>query len=697
MKSVHVVFPSEKQAYNVRHARHPHYQSMFYSILEYISKPLEGDFEVVFCWPNEDHETEEISVVNGDAVSKFVDAIDWRSIQRRIQIDSKKIDPTAGGATRQSPGNAVDYGFTTSQSTSRKNSESGHSKPAMKKNTELEEIKLSFVTLSNLAQDFKPRWRPGGVPFEYMSDHTRSQFSKLIHEDNFMESLHPAITSIDAQCGCHNDNHVNSNLLSDVYCISKIINNQRISINAQQRKSVDDFHLRTSDQGELLYALEKYYDSIPNERRVIGKHLNETPTVTFVPGFPSIKNCCNLDPLSYSLPVVDFCARLAIKFRLNTLELLSLQVAAQVIPNTTLFHSVACRAILEMPPEKVPSHFRKGFGFGYFVMRVMVDEFTDYRDSGRPQTFLRYNSYRLPVVPTSQQWEERCALTMMFCLHVFSVYPNPSSAKNRGGHYASICNRLGEMWEGFGTLGATHSILQKCLLGLLPLWCLEYAVIAPDARSIKFFNNEFPMQKKIKGQEIDRFCRTVSSRFQTKYNVPFSLRLLENFFCKAYREFTKLLDKSGCVKKAVDMIGQESGGVGNQRFCDLLVPGQLLFTSTRLGLRVIYPDGSSQTLESMCVFERMPFGSELLKMEAIAKLLSLSKMSIPSDTKMLAMTLDRRMVSPTQSLQVDFRFPGLPALDDTGNRRARMAITKYISGFNPIPRTKVSRSRTAIV
>jgi hypothetical protein len=140
------------------------------------------------------------------------------------------------------------------------------------------------------------------------------------------------------------------------------------------------------------------------------------------------------------------------------------------------------------------------------------------------------------------------------------------------------------MWEGLGTLGSTHCILQKCLLGLLPIWCLEYAVIAPDARSIVFFNNEFSMQKKLKGQEIDRFCRTVSTRFQTAYNIPFSLRLLEFFFCKAYRELAKLLDKAGCMKKAVDMLGQERGGAGNQRFCDLLVPGKLLFMSTRLGL-----------------------------------------------------------------------------------------------------------------
>lgn len=697
VQSVHLVFPSKHQAYNVRHARHPHYQCMFDVFLEFISKPLQGDFELVICWPNEDHDTDEISVRNGSLAAKFTCQVDWPLVEHRIHNDSRVVR-SSGGAERQSPGNSVDYGFTTSQATSRKNSESGHSQPVRKKNSDLAEIISAFVTLSDLAKDFRPRWRNEGSPFEYMEESIRCQFSQTIHPDNYLESLHPAVTTIDKQCGCHNDNNVNSNILSDVYCLSIVLGDRRVSINAQQRKSIDDYNLRTTDQGELLFTLEKIYESIPHDRRFIGGKLHDGEQIVYVPRFPSIRNPCNLDPLSYSLPVVESCCRLAVRFKLNALELMSLQLAAQCLPNTTLFHSVACRILLELPTNRIPSDFRKGFGFGYYTMRIMMDEFHYYRDSGRAQTFLRYNNYRQPPIPTRQQWEDKCALTFWYCLHVFSVYGKLTSAKQRAANYAVICNRLSEMWEGCGILAVTHSILQKCLLGLLPLWCLDLAVIGSENKSIKFFNEEFSSERKLKGAEVDRFVCTVSKRFEQKYRIPFSVRILENFFCKAFRELTRLLTVSGNMRQAVELIGQTNGRAEvHQKFCDLHVPGQLIFKSSRLGLIVIFPNGSSKTLESGAIFERIPFGNDLLKVEEMAKEMRLATTEIPSDTRMTGFILDKKLIHPMQNFQVDFPIPPLPPLDATGNRRARTALGRYVTGVNPITPMNTDRNRRVAV
>ena len=279
---------------------------------------------------------------------------------------------------------------------------------------------------------------------------------------------------------------------------------------------------------------------------------------------------------------------------------------------------------------------------------------------------------------------------MWFCLHVFSVCPNPTSAKQRSTQYASICNRLSEMWEGFGALAVTHSILQKCMLGLLPLWCLDLAVIGSDTRAIRFFNEKFPIQRQIKGAETDRFVRTVSTRFELKYRTPFSFRLLEIFFCKAYRELTRLLEVSGNITRAVEMIGKSTTQT-NQRFCDLLVPSQIIFKSSGLGLLVIFPDGSSTTLEAGSIFERMPFGNDLLTMEEMAKEMRLATTAIPSDTTMAGLIFDRKLVFPLQSLQVDFQFPTLPQLDETGKGRARNAIGRYVTGVNPLSPRRTNR------
>ena len=165
---------------------------------------------------------------------------------------------------------------------------------------------------------------------------------------------------------------------------------------------------------------------------------------------------------------------------------------------------------------------------------------------------------------------------------------------------------------------------------------------------------------------------------------------MEIFFCKAYRELTRLLEVSGNITRAVEMIGKSTTQT-NQRFCDLLVPSQVIFKSSGLGLLVIFPDGSSTTLEAGSIFERMPFGNDLLTMEEMAKEMRLATTAIPSDTTMAGLIFDRKLVFPLQSLQVDFQFPTLPQLDETGKGRARNAIGRYVTGVNPLSPRRTNR------
>ena len=184
---------------------------------------------------------------------------------------------------------------------------------------------------------------------------------------------------------------------------------------------------------------------------------------------------------------------------------------------------------------------------------------------------------------------------------------------------------------------------------LAEVFARTFAHLVPGAGGCKVgqqghrvFQHGISHEKKIKGPEIERFVRTVSTRFESKYNTPFSVRLVENIFCKAYRELARLRTISGSIERAVDMIGNANNVDANQRFCDLLVPGQLVFRSTKLGLIVIYPDGTPLMLDSGSIFERMPFGNDLLTMEEIAKRMNLDTATIPSDTRMMSMSFDAR-------------------------------------------------------
>jgi hypothetical protein len=88
--------------------------------------------------------------------------------------------------------------------------------------------------------------------------------------------MHLAVTHKEHPCGCHNDASTNLKDHPDVVCISIIQGGERISCNAQQRKSINDYKLRCSDFGELLLAIEQVYREIDRCRRSISFRLWHT-------------------------------------------------------------------------------------------------------------------------------------------------------------------------------------------------------------------------------------------------------------------------------------------------------------------------------------------------------------------------------------------------------------------------------------
>jgi hypothetical protein len=310
-----------------------------------------------------------------EAAEEHTSKIDWKKIKQRITLDCHPSLASTSRTIRQATGNYADYGFCTSQNSNRNGSSTGHAMPGLKPNSRLLEIVDAFVALTSFAKHTQPSWRPNGSHFALFDPDVLSEFAHKIDGDNFIPSLHIARTSATNPCGCHNDGATNSKSHQDVVCISVVVNQERISCNAQQRKSIDDYQTRCSECGEPLLATEKVYREMDVSRRSVTHALFEGKQVEYVPGFGCMQNECNMDPTSYIMLVLSCIVKLGLHFDLNLPELHSVQMAFQVFPHSCMFFGVATETLLHLNPSQIPSTYRRGYGFGHLLANLIVDLF----------------------------------------------------------------------------------------------------------------------------------------------------------------------------------------------------------------------------------------------------------------------------------------------------------------------------------
>ena len=666
--AVHFVFPSDCQCYVAKTAEYPHYQSDFGSIFDAIKDYDGPDLEFTFYNPRKCQSNNFLVVLNGEKARGYAEMVDWNELETRIANDS--TDAVTGTMERQASRKWVDYGFTSSQCSRRNESNTGHSMPQIKPNTTLPGVVNVFLALSTLARDTYPEWRLDTSYEDAIEARKLNEFSRRIHEDNLIPSLRLAATSHATRCGCHNDRRTNSKTLSDVVGISIINNEARLSCNGQQRKSIDDYEVRVTDQGEAIAAIEKVYQELPPSRRQVTGALYAGQVEHYVQGFPSIVNECNMDPTSYSMTVLDSVVRLALYYDLNLLEIHSLQLAYQCLPHTCLFFGVVAQIMLEMNPSSLQRNHRRGYGFGHLFATMMVDLFRNVRASSKTQDYRRFSSYKEPTVPDREQWEDMCHETTVYCLHVFAAYAKTTSSKQREIQYKAISKKLVDIWDGVGVLTASHSILQKSCLGLLPAWCRDYAIMEPENRAVLFFNERFRLHKKLNTAELDRFFKTLAQRFKVAFNKPFSRRLLENILCKAYR----ILNYK---------VGQR-----RPKWCDILVPGQLLFEFENELLKITYPDGSIADYELNCLIHRYPFGEKLVTMAEMVRELGLPS-TMPEDKRLRQYVFYSKVMRPRARLAVEFDIPSFPKMSEKAAVIGNSLVNQWISGRPlPIPRKR---------
>jgi hypothetical protein len=334
-----------------------------------------------------------------------------------------------------------------------------------------------------------------------------------------------------------------------------------------------------------------------------------------------------------------------------------------------MFFGVASGMLLQLNPSQVPVEYRRGYGFGYLLARIVVDLFQASRDAGVQQTFRRWNNYREPSVPSRENWEERCHATSVYCLHVCTAYAKPSSKKVRSEQYKKISHALSDIWEGMGPLGANHSINQKACLGFLPAWCRELAIVDPASRVVKFFNDEYQLRKRLNRAELDRFLATLLKRLGVVFDNTFTHRIVENILCKAFRA----LSKKDSKRKT-------------ERWCDTMPPGQLIFQFEDDFITVLSPNGDTEELDGQSIMNRFPFGDRLLTMEELVAELGLPNV-MPTESRMRKYCFYEKVWRPTVTFDVEFTFPPLIPQSKLARETTKLILAKWIS-YPPIPRKR---------
>jgi hypothetical protein len=266
----HFIFPAERQASNTRMAEGPHYQAPFLDFILAMKQYRGPDIRFVFYDPTVNHSTAFLFILYGESASKYTSAIAWPKIKKRIGLDCPSFSLPTSNTVRQAAGNYADYGFCSSQNSNQKESTTGHAMPALKENSKTPEIVDAFVALTLFGSKTRNLlWRLHKENFSQIATDVLSQFPGKINNKNKVTSLHTAITSIHQPCVCHNDGATNSKIHPYVLCASIIDGDNRISCNAQQRKSIDDYKLRCDDFEEALTAIKHVYRNLePNRRSV---------------------------------------------------------------------------------------------------------------------------------------------------------------------------------------------------------------------------------------------------------------------------------------------------------------------------------------------------------------------------------------------------------------------------------------------
>ena len=204
---------------------------------------------------------------------------------------------------------------------------------------------------------------------------------------------------------------------------------------------------------------------------------------------------------------------------------------------------------------------------------------------------------------------------------------------------------------GTGCLASNHATLIMGMLGILPSWTIDFAVITAKAKPIDWINKNISMEKPLKGAELDRFLASLARSLQAIFpNIKFSLRIMENLMCEAYRHFSAQLR-------------------GRVTFNDTLQLDQWAFVYNGQSMMFVSSDGSQGDL-GCAILERIPYGERLLTMPEIVRACEVQ------DISRRGSFLPRELTHPRATFKIDYELPALLPVPVDYIRRQLSAVKR---------------------
>jgi hypothetical protein len=343
--------------YIVRHAHSTHYQGQFYEFIQELASFV-GDIQVDIYNPENNYANDYLVLLNRDeSTAPFLSHMDWWDVRVCIYASEKKINSTSGKksnktatktARRQSR-KFLDLGFTSSMCMSRKKSSNGVSKPLVKPGTDDPVVINCFLVLSKIVNTVDLPWLTKQHLQAYIDPNYPQRndiFASTIHPECCVEALRLHETTVDEPCLSHSDKFNSKQpSMALVVGLSTKLEGKRVGMNGYSRAACDSYLDESNCMDPVLDFIMSVYESIPPTRKNVSTGLLDGSTNGCL-GLDYIKNKCNMDPLAYHLPYVHYMLLLAQRFSLTFPEMVGLETAFEVFPNTAYYFVMAATTLL---------------------------------------------------------------------------------------------------------------------------------------------------------------------------------------------------------------------------------------------------------------------------------------------------------------------------------------------------------------
>jgi hypothetical protein len=261
MSEILVLFPSRVgHIYVAKMADLPHYQEVFSKFVLAL-EAYEDSMPVYLYMRGEDYSNHFMLVRNSEApVKPSVGRINWKEIHRASCLQKKKAEKSASiGKDRQD--NFGDPAFCSTVSLTREGASDGIAQPRLKPETRQNSAVLKgYTVLTDFITSTTPvKWMAKNERLYYDADNPDRQerFASMIQEVNVFGNMRHTSTNLSSKCGCQRDcKNSYQDAFRAVAGMSVLRNvdgrDQRIGINAQARKSIDDCLSRSQTYQPML-------------------------------------------------------------------------------------------------------------------------------------------------------------------------------------------------------------------------------------------------------------------------------------------------------------------------------------------------------------------------------------------------------------------------------------------------------------